>query len=154
MIPAMFASVVLVLLTVGIHYEALRLTSDLLPKLTLPPRQRMIVVLVCVFAAHTVEVWIYGVAYLILDSQIGIGDFGGVIPGELPDYIYFSTVTYTSLGYGDVFPLGGLRLVTGVESLNGLLLIGWSASFTYLAMQEVWGLHKELEQARRARRRA
>ena len=32
-----------------------------------------------------------------------------------------------------------MRLVAGVESLNGLVLIGWSASFTYLTMEEFWG---------------
>jgi hypothetical protein len=34
-----------------------------------------------------------------------------------------------------------MRLVSGVEALNGLLLIGWSASFTYLAMERYWPLH-------------
>ena len=32
-----------------------------------------------------------------------------------------------------------MRLLTGIEALNGLVLIGWSASFTYLAMEEFWG---------------
>jgi hypothetical protein len=37
-----------------------------------------------------------------------------------------------------------MRLITGIEALNGLLLIGWSASFTYLAMQKFWNI-KERE---------
>jgi hypothetical protein len=32
-----------------------------------------------------------------------------------------------------------MRLIAGIESLNGLVLIGWSASFTYLTMEEFWG---------------
>ena len=32
-------------------------------------------------------------------------------------------------------------MIAGVEALNGLLLIGWSASFTYLAMERYWPLH-------------
>ena len=46
---------------------------------------------------------------------------------------------YTTLGIGDLHPNGVMRLVAGVESLNGLVLIGWSASFTYLTMEEFWG---------------
>jgi hypothetical protein len=31
-----------------------------------------------------------------------------------------------------------MRIVAGIESLNGLVLIGWSASFTYLTMERFW----------------
>ena len=54
------------------------------------------------------------------------------------DYLYFSSVTYTSLGLGDVFPVGHLRFLTGVEALNGLVLIAWTGAFTYLAMGKMW----------------
>ena len=37
-----------------------------------------------------------------------------------------------SLGYGDIAPLGLVRLLVGIESLIGLGLIAWSSSFTYL----------------------
>ena len=43
-----------------------------------------------------------------------------------------------SLGYGDVVPSGDLRLLAGMEALNGLLLIGWSASYTFIAMERFW----------------
>jgi hypothetical protein len=152
MLLAMVACTILVLATVVFHYEALRVTSDLLPRLTMPPRQRMLVVLIAVFAFHTVEVWLYALGYYLVDRLIDVGSFGGEIPTAMHDYVYFSAVSYTSLGFGDVYPLRGLRLVAGVEALNGLLLIGWSASFTFLAIQEFWGLHRELLAARRKRR--
>jgi hypothetical protein len=50
-------------------------------------------------------------------------------------------VTYTSLGFGDVYPIESMRLISGVEALTGLLMIAWSASFTYLAMEQFWTLH-------------
>lgn len=59
--------------------------------------------------------------------------FGRTIADPL-DYFYFSIVSYTSLGHGDVFPSGHLRFITGVEALNGLLLIAWSGSFIYIVM--------------------
>ena len=57
--------------------------------------------------------------------------------------LYFSLVTYTSLGYGDIAPLGPARLLAGIESLIGLGLIAWSASFTYLEMQRHWYKQEE-----------
>ena len=56
------------------------------------------------------------------------------------DYFYYSAVMYTSLGLGDVFPTGHLRFMSGIEALNGLMMIGWSTSFTFLAMRNYWPL--------------
>ena len=52
--------------------------------------------------------------------------------------MYFSIVNYTSLGYGDLVPVGSLRILCGVEALTGLVLIDWTASFTYVEMQRYW----------------
>jgi len=64
--------------------------------------------------------------------------WGGHLEGDLLDYVYFSLATYTTLGVGDLHLCGAMRLIVVVESLNGLVLIGWSASFTYLTMEELW----------------
>lgn len=142
MIVAMIFAMLLVLMTVLIHYECLRMISISVPRLVMPPRLRIVLVVIGVFFAHTVEVWCYAIAYYLLADRLGIGTFGGEFHFGFADYLYFSTVSYTSLGLGDVYPLGGMRLITGVEALNGLVLIGWSASFTYLMMQEFWNLHR------------
>jgi hypothetical protein len=42
-----------------------------------------------------------------------------------------------------VHPSGTVRLIAGLEALNGLVLIGWSASFTYLTMEKVWDTKRE-----------
>jgi len=153
MLPAMAVATILVLVIVTIHYEALRLISRALPRLTmLAPRQRLIAVLMAVFAAHTVEVWVYGVGYYGLDHWIDIGGFGGVPMAGIADYVYFSIVTFSTLGFGDVVPHGGLHLVAGVEAVNSFLMIGWSASYTYIAISELWNLHDEFAAARRQRR--
>lgn len=142
MLPAMIATVILVMACVLIHYETLRITSDyLLPMLTIPPRPRILVVMAAVFFAHTIEVWVFALSYFILDNHFDIGSVGGNTNNGFAELLYFSTETYTSLGFGDVFPLGGFRLVAGVEALLGLLMIGWSASFTYLEMQRFWEAH-------------
>ena len=140
MLAAAIVSIILVALTVVIYYEILRLTSDALPRLAIPPRLRIVIVIGTTFVAHMIEVWIYGLTYAVTAGRWGLGTLGGDFAGSFAEYIYFSTHTYTSLGLGDVWPLGPMRLIAGVEALNGLILIGWAASFTFLAMQRFWGL--------------
>ena len=50
-------------------------------------------------------------------------------------FMYFSSETCTTLGFGDIYPTGSLRLICGFESLAGLLMVSWTASFTYLEMR-------------------
>lgn len=145
------ASIVMVAITVVVHYEGLRLISDrLIPRLRLHPRHAMIYVMFGVFLAHTIEVWLFAACYELMVTG-GVGRFFGHMGGNYFDYLYFSAVSYTSLGFGDVYPFGGLRLVTGVEALCGLLMIGWSASFTYLCMERMWRQHAERNEGRRRR---
>ncbi|MCA9111260.1 MAG: two pore domain potassium channel family protein, partial [Planctomycetaceae bacterium] len=54
------------------------------------------------------------------------------------DYGYFSFVAYTSLGFGDITPKGPVRFMTALETLTGLILIAWTASFIFLQMQVNW----------------
>src|SRR3954452_22079472 len=143
MIAVMVAGVVLVVTTILILYETLRLTSNHLAELPLRPRARIIVVVLATFVGHTAAVWTYAFAYWVLMVKWQIGGFSGLPVGGFQYCLYFSVVTYTSLGFGDQIPTSHARLIAGVEALNGLLLIGWSASFTYLAMERYWPLHGE-----------
>ena len=56
----------------------------------------------------------------------------------MQDCVYYSFITYTSLGFGDIIPTDYLRFITGIEGLTGLLLIAWTASFVYVQMQRFW----------------
>jgi hypothetical protein len=127
--------------TVLIHYELLRLTSTLLPRLTMPLRPRVIVVIGVLLLAHMLEILLYAAAFYGMHNQFGLGRIAGEMEGGFRDFLYFSMTTYTTLGVGDVFPKGPLRLVAGVEAFNGLVLIGWSASYTYFAMRKLWDAH-------------
>lgn len=51
---------------------------------------------------------------------------------------YYSAETYTSLGYGDELLEGPMRLLSGIECLNGLVLIGWTVSYLHMAMLRAW----------------
>ncbi len=138
---AMLFSAGLILATVLVHYEVMRYTSILVARLSLRPRQLILVIIAALFFAHTVEVWLHGYAFYLVTNHFGLGGFVGQFAGEFRDYLYFSSVTYTSLGLGGVYPVGDLRLMAGIESLAGLLMIAWSASFTYIYMEKFWNPH-------------
>lgn len=128
----------LLVLTTVIHYEVLRGLSDALPRLTIPPRAKLIVVIVAAFLAHGVEILLYATAIWALVRFPALGTLGDSTRFGFDISLYFSAETFTSLGYGDVVPDGDLRLLAGAEALNGLLLIGWSASYAYIAMERFW----------------
>ena len=74
------------------------------------------------FALHTIEVWLWAVAYLAM------GLFNG-----LDDALYFSTVTFSTVGYGDIVIPREWRLFASLEGINGFLLIGWSTAYLVAA---------------------
>jgi hypothetical protein len=147
-------SIGLVVATVILHYEALRLVSGVIPRLAMPPRSRILVVLAAVFLAHIAEISLYAVVYYVLQTRFGAGALSGLVEGDGLDYFYFSIAMFTTLGTGDLVVTGPMRLIAGIESLNGLVLIGWSASFTYLSMERFWEDHRRPQGARHRRRSA
>ena len=68
-------------------------------------------------AGHFLEVVIWAVTYDLV---------GAAPPGS--DLIYFAFGNYTTLGYGDVRPVDGWRLLGPMTALNGIMLIGWSTA--------------------------
>jgi hypothetical protein len=147
------ATVVLVVATVTLFHEMLRLASNHLSDLPIPPRARIIVVVLASFPGHTVAVWTCAAAYWLFAVRWSVPSFAGVPVDGFLDCLYFSVVTYTSLGFGDHVPVFHARLIAEVEALNGLLLIGWSAFFTYLAMERHWPMHAPRRGVRVADRR-
>jgi hypothetical protein len=128
----------LVAATVLVHYEALRLIGSMLPRLPIRPHQRVVVVIAGCMLAHLVEVGLYALGYAYLYSGVTFGTItGDFLPNAL-DFFYFSLTSYTTLGIGDVYPSGPMRVMAGIESLNGFLMISWSASFTYVIMRRNW----------------
>jgi hypothetical protein len=125
-------------LCVLLHYEALRLLTRIMPRFPRPAQPRIVLLLLGVMAAHVTEIWIYALGHLMLDGAPGCGSIQGIEHTGILEYVYYSTVIYTTVGFGDLVPLGPIRFLTAVEALNGLGLIGWSASFTFLEMQRFW----------------
>jgi len=138
MLVVVLACILLIAVTTVIHYEVLRTLNARLASLRVPNRSKLLVVIFAAFVAHALEIALYGAAIFLLVKYFEVGALQGTTRFSLMNCLYFSAETYTSLGFGDLTPVGPLRLVAGVEALNGLLLIGWSASYTYIAMERFW----------------
>jgi hypothetical protein len=79
---------------------------------------------------HTIEVLLWATTYcLIVDSQ-QLRSF--------EDAAYFSTVTYTSLGYGDIVLVGAWRMLSAFQAMTGLLVFGWSTALLFTIVQRIW----------------
>lgn len=78
---------------------------------------------------HVIQVLVWAIAYLQIERIEELVDF--------EDAIYFSVVTYTTLGYGDISITGDWRLLGGIEAMNGILLFGWSAALLFAVVQQL-----------------
>ncbi len=126
-------------LTIGLHFEVLERLNYRLPQWkAIPSRLRILALMLCLMVLHIVEIWIYGFGIHLAIHYPDLGYVSGMETVRLLDAVYLSATTYTTLGYGDLIPHGPIRFLLGVEGLVGLMMITWSASFTYLEMQRYW----------------
>lgn len=129
---------VLAVACVLIHYEAFRLAAGLIRGADFPKRGRLLLVIFGAMVAHLAEIACYSLAFWALHGHTLLGVIEGKIDGNLFDFIYFSMTNYTTLGVGDVAARGPMRLLAASEALTGLVLLSWTASFTYLSMENFW----------------
>ena len=80
-------------------------------------------------AIHTVSAWAWAAVYLV------VGEFS-----ELSQALYFSVVTSTTLGYGDITLSERWQLLASFEAMGGLILFGASTAFL-LGVTKSWFSH-------------
>jgi len=83
-----------------------------------------------VFVLHTIEILVWAGAYQALLPLHELGSF--------EQAVYFSFVTFTTLGYGDITLSEGWRVLSGIEALNGILLVGWTTAMIFSVVQAIW----------------
>lgn len=132
-------NIIIIVTAVLIHYEFLYRFTVIMPVLRVRQRTRIVIGVFAALCAHAVEVWVFALAYYWMHNHSDWGQFEGNFNGSLMDCVYFSFTTFTTLGFGDIEPIGDVRYLTGLEALTGLVLITWSASFLYLEMTRYWG---------------
>jgi len=135
---AAFTSFALIGSTLLLHFLALKLISSQLPACGRCKPYVVLLAICGIFLAHLLEIALYALAYDWLANAATIGQLRGEETNSFMEFFYYSTVMYTSLGIGDVYPIEHLKIISGLETLNGLLLIGWSTSYTFLVMRRYW----------------
>ena len=138
MLLALLVNVLIVGAAVVIHYEALYRLTQLIPRLTVPYRFRLLIGVFCALLAHIAEILLFGLAYHWMHQSERFGYLQGNFDGSFLASCYFSFTTYTTLGFGDIEPIGNIRFLVGLEALTGLVLITWTASFMFIEMQRFW----------------
>jgi Ion channel len=92
----------------------------------------LVVAVLGIVFLHTIEIWTYALLYM------GLGVLDGLEPA-----LYFSTVSFTSLGYGDIVLGPDWRILGAIEGANGLILFGWSTAFLISMMGKLRALEHE-----------
>lgn len=127
MLPQLAVSSAMAVSTVAIHMLGLAVLMGIMRARSphIRPHQNtwrqaafIMLIVLGLFAIHSVEIWAYALLYFVL--------------GEFETFeaaLYFSTSTFTTLGYGEIVIESRWRLVAAIEGFNGFLLIGWSTAF-------------------------
>jgi hypothetical protein len=121
-----------------LHHEGLRRIGAILIKLPRVRRRKVLFGVYGVIMLHVAEIWLFALALWVLMQAPGAGHITGASPPAFLDVVYLSSTTFSTVGFGDLAPVGPLRFLCGTEALAGFILITWSASFLYLEMQEFW----------------
>lgn len=79
---------------------------------------------------HALQIFLWALAYMFLLPPN--------VLDTLEEATYFSFVTFTTLGYGDITLSGEWRIMSGIEALNGILLAGWSTAMLFAVVQRMW----------------
>jgi len=77
-------------------------------------------IVLSVFAAHVLEIWVWATFYIFIEEI-----------HTLEAALYFSTSSFTTVGYGDLVLTPEWRLMGALESANGMMLFGWSTAFIF-----------------------
>jgi len=125
MLVQLSLATLMVVMTVLIHLiglatlmRMLRSHTRIFRKLTIMPLTLLLAATIGILAIHTVEIWLYAILYLQL------GAFS-----HFEQALYFSTVTYATIGYGDVVMAHQWRILGAIEGATGIIMLGWSTAF-------------------------
>lgn len=113
-------------------------------------RLRVTILIVSFIIVHLLEAAIFAVALKFLLDSGSYGSLQGVDTGDVGSLLYYSAITFTTVGYGDITPVGDIRIFAAVEALVGMVLVAWTASIIFTVMQRIWRIkarHNEQAEA-------
>ena len=85
---------------------------------------------VWMFLAIVIEVWLWALLYLF-------HPLFNTLP-NLETAFYFSMVTFTTLGYGDVVLTGQWRTLASIQAANGVIIFGWTTALIFYFIQHIY----------------
>ena len=133
MLVQLIIATAMVVMTALIHLFGLALLMRVLRshtrvfrKLTIMPLTLLLAATIEIIAIHTLEIWVYALLYLQLDAF-----------SHFEQALYFSTVTYATIGYGDVVMPHQWRILGAIEGAAGIIMLGWSTAFVVSLMTQL-----------------
>jgi len=139
------SAVILVVVAVNIHLIMLKVLAHIGQQVVKIKARHIVGLVLIAIVAHTLEIIVFAGGMYGLERTGNYGHLATSGEGLFTDFGYLSAVTYTTLGFGDITPVGPLRFLVGAESLTGLVLSAWTASVIFVAIQR---LGIQLEQKR------
>ena len=106
------------LLGLAVLMRGLRSHSRLFRRLRIMPLTLLLVATAGIILIHTVEIWTFAALYLELNCF-----------NHFEEALYFSTVTYATIGYGDLVMPHSWRILGAIEGAAGIVMLGWSTAF-------------------------
>ncbi len=141
MLLTLMINILLVVICVLIHFTFMSVVAKKINTSKIMKQYQLLLHCFSGLLAHIVEILVFATAIFVMIHDPNLGTLSGDYNGTFSDTIYFSITTYTSLGYGDIEPEGWIRFTAGIETLLGLMMITWTASLLYLAMEKQWQHH-------------
>ena len=78
------------------------------------------------------------IAATLIETSAWAGMYTAI--GAIPDFetsLYFSMVTYTTLGFGDIVLTVDWRLLSSIEAANGIVMFAWTTALIVVAIHQV-----------------
>jgi len=88
---------------------------------------RIAITVLIIFAASMVESIVWAATYLRIGAVL-----------TFTDALYFSIVTYTTLGYGDITLNESWRLLASFQAAIGIIIFGWSTAIVVASVQNIY----------------
>jgi hypothetical protein len=131
-----FLGCLLMVLTTAVHGLVTRFVSSIIishrakkekKTLLLPGVVKLPFVVLLIFVSTLFESGLWTATYLI------IGAFD-----QLEEALYFSIVTFTTLGFGEITLSEEWRLLSSIEAANGIIIFGWSTAIVMAVVQKTY----------------
>lgn len=135
MIAATAIGIALFLVSLTLHLAMLRLAKRVSPLGATPAGLRLTGRALLVLISHMLVAVVFAAGFAWAASL----ELGGFAKGPAMlamDYYYFALITVTTVGLGGIYPTDHLRVIAGIASLTGFILISCTAQYVYKTMSQ------------------